>query len=229
MIRLAAASRIPYTILMGDSPAGLNATGDSDIRNFYDHIAAMQRRKLRPVLRQIVSIILRVLYGDKAPKKWDIEFRPLWQPTEKEVAETRFQIAQADAIYLDRSVFSAEECARAHWGGSKFNPDITIDFEARAALEPVAEAPVDVERLRHPEQGGPGYEPPPPPGSAPTGPQPQPPMPAPPAAADPSTPPTPPVQSQDAADHVDGRGRLQERLARIEAVLARLDKPVVAG
>lgn len=199
MLRLSAASRIPYTILMGQSPAGLSATGDSDIRNFYDHVASMQRRRLRPAIRQVIGVVMQVLFGDRAPRKWDVEFKPLWQPTEKEVAETRYLIGQTDALYLDRSVYSAEECATSHWGGSKFSPDIAIDFDAREALEPAAEAPVDIERLRHPESGGPGYEPPPAPGTKdPVVPVP---APGPAAAADPRTPPMPIIgQTQDRAD-----------------------------
>lgn len=195
MLRLSAASRIPYTILMGQSPAGLSATGDSDIRNFYDMIASMQRKKLRPALRQLLRIIMRALYGDRAPKKWDVEFKALWQATDKEVAEARFLVAQADNLNITNGIYSAEEAARAHYGGAKYNPDISIDFDARVALEPVAEAPVDIERLRHPEQGGPGYEPPPAAGSAPTGPVPAAPPISSPAAPDPNTEPTPPVQS----------------------------------
>ena len=44
----AGAADIPVTRLLGQSPAGLSATGDSDTRNYYDMIAARQELDLRP-------------------------------------------------------------------------------------------------------------------------------------------------------------------------------------
>jgi len=35
------AADIPMTRLLGQSPAGMNATGDGDMRNYYDRIEAI--------------------------------------------------------------------------------------------------------------------------------------------------------------------------------------------
>jgi uncharacterized protein len=58
----AGAADIPVTRLLGQSPAGLSATGDSDIRNYYDMIAARQEIDLRPQLERLD------LFPDDRPK-----------------------------------------------------------------------------------------------------------------------------------------------------------------
>jgi len=43
LLLLSGAAEIPVTVLMGQSPAGLSATGESDIRWFYDRTRAAQQ------------------------------------------------------------------------------------------------------------------------------------------------------------------------------------------
>src|SRR4029077_20547785 len=113
-------------------PAGLNATGESDIRWFYDRIASTQQNRVAPALMRIIEILLASMGKDPDKINHSIYFHPLWQPTEKEVAEAHFTQAQADAIYLDRDVVSPEEIALSRFGGDKWSYDTIIDFEARA-------------------------------------------------------------------------------------------------
>ncbi len=54
----AGAADIPVTRLLGQSPAGLSATGESDTRNYYDMIAARQELDLRPQLERLDRLIL---------------------------------------------------------------------------------------------------------------------------------------------------------------------------
>lgn len=132
---LAAAAEHPLTLLMGSSPGGLNATGASDIRFFYDRVASTQQNRVGPALMRIVEVILASMGEDPDKINHSIYFHPLWQPTEKEVAEAHFTQAQADAIYLDRDVVSPEEMALSRFGGDKWSSDTIIDFEARAAQQ----------------------------------------------------------------------------------------------
>ncbi|XMM82974.1 anti-CBASS Acb1 family protein [Stenotrophomonas maltophilia] len=44
------ASDIPMTRLLGQSPGGLNASGESDLRNYYDRISSNQELVLQPAL-----------------------------------------------------------------------------------------------------------------------------------------------------------------------------------
>ncbi|MDR3087788.1 MAG: DUF1073 domain-containing protein, partial [Azoarcus sp.] len=57
MLDVSGAADIPMTRLFGQSAAGLNATGDNDIRNYYDMVRARQEIELRPALEKIYRII----------------------------------------------------------------------------------------------------------------------------------------------------------------------------
>lgn len=140
--RLAAAADMPLTLLFGTSPAGLNATGESDIRFFYDRVAAYQRDKVMPQLKTLIRILFRTMGSKVEPEKWDIEFRPLWQESAKDKAAAMLTQAQADHIWVTDGMLSAEEVADAHWGTGKWVPDLRVDFEARERQEAAAAAPV---------------------------------------------------------------------------------------
>lgn len=140
--RLAAAADMPLTLLFGTSPAGLNATGESDIRFFYDRVAAYQRDKVLPQLKTLIRILFRTMGSKVEPEKWDIEFRPLWQESAADKAKAMLTQAQADHIWVTDGMLSAEEVADAHWGTGKWVPDLRVDFEARERQEAAAAAPV---------------------------------------------------------------------------------------
>jgi uncharacterized protein len=133
--RLAAAADMPLTLLMGQSPAGLNATGASDIRFFYDRIKAVQVQKLRPVIEYVTRILLQTM-GKPEPENWSIDFHPLWQPTDKEKAEARYIQAQTDNLYLTQQVLSPEEVALSRFGGDEYSAETIVDFKARDNMEP---------------------------------------------------------------------------------------------
>jgi phage-related protein (TIGR01555 family) len=159
MARLAAAADMPLTLLMGQSPGGLNATGDSDIRFFYDRVASAQEKDLRPALERLIRIIFRSLGG--IPEQWDLTFHPLWQPTDKESAEARKIQAETDDIYFAMGALSAGEIAKNRFGGEKYSFETKIDFDARERLEVAAPPPVekdgeDPNDTPDPFEGGPG-------------------------------------------------------------------------
>lgn len=83
---LSGATRIPVTKLFGRSPAGMNATGESDMRNYYDYIDTQRENKLRPTLERILPVLCMSAWGEM-PEDVGITFPPLWTPTAKEVAE----------------------------------------------------------------------------------------------------------------------------------------------
>lgn len=141
MSRLAAAADMPLTLLMGQSPGGLNATGDSDVRFFYDRVSSAQERDLRPALERLIRLILISMGGDE-PDQWGVEFRPLWQATEKEQADARFVQAQTDQIYIVNDVVSPDEIAKSRFGGDQYSFQTQIDFDARERFEVAAPRPV---------------------------------------------------------------------------------------
>lgn len=77
--QLAGASGIPLVRLFGQAPAGLSATGDSDIRMYYDRINALQEAKLRRAWELILKVLYRSTFGKSAPKDLEFSFTPLWQ------------------------------------------------------------------------------------------------------------------------------------------------------
>src|SRR5690606_26198313 len=77
----AGAFGMPATRLFGRAPGGLNATGESDTRNWYDEVGVYRGDYVVPRLEQLLRITDRL--------SAELDFPPLWQPTEKEREETR--------------------------------------------------------------------------------------------------------------------------------------------
>jgi hypothetical protein len=99
MINVCGAADIPMTRLFGQSPAGLTATGESDIRNYYDRISADQEKKIRPGMEKLLEIVIRSTLG-RMPDDVALTFKPLWQMSDKEKAEIEKLRAERDQIYL---------------------------------------------------------------------------------------------------------------------------------
>ena len=59
---LSAVTDIPQTILFGRSPAGLNATGDSDMENYYNMVERIQKRNMKRNARIVIDLILQQGY-----------------------------------------------------------------------------------------------------------------------------------------------------------------------
>ncbi len=135
--RLASAMDLPVDLMLGQAPAGLNATGDSTIRWWYGTVAAHQRMKAQPPLERIVKLRLLAKNGPskgKLPKNWAITFPSLWRPSEVEAADIRLKQAQADQIYLVNQVVTPQEVARSRFGGEEYSTDTQIDMSLRDDL-----------------------------------------------------------------------------------------------
>ena len=86
MMDMAGAAEIPATKLFGRSPQGLNATGEADLRNYYDMIAQMQERHLRPALEKLLPVLAISSWG-YAPEDMEIVFEPVMTTSPAERAE----------------------------------------------------------------------------------------------------------------------------------------------
>lgn len=131
---VSASSEIPVTVLMGQAPAGLNATGESDIRSWYDAVAAEREAMLRSRVERMVKLLLRAKDGPTGgvePPGWKVTFPPLWQSTPSEDADLRQKVAATDQIYIDKGVITPEEVALNRFRSEGWSPDTTIDLEAR--------------------------------------------------------------------------------------------------
>lgn len=92
--QLAGATGIPLVRLFGMSPAGLNSSGESDLRTYYDGIGSKQEANLRKPIKILLSVLHRSLYGTDLPKDLKFKFNPLWQLSDKEKAETGKVVAE---------------------------------------------------------------------------------------------------------------------------------------
>lgn len=85
--QISGATGIPLTRLFGQSPAGLNATGESDMRMYYDNIRSQQESRLRDGMMRILRVLHRSMFQQPAPDSLDFDFVSLWQTSQKEKAD----------------------------------------------------------------------------------------------------------------------------------------------
>lgn len=143
VIDLCGACDIPATRLFGQSPAGLTATGESDIRNYYDHVAARQETNLRPQLTRLYEILVRSALG-KMPDDFQIAFEPLWQTSDKERAEIDKMRAETDQIYIVQGVLNEGAVARELKDRDTYRTleDEDVKLAEELALQPDPVAPL---------------------------------------------------------------------------------------
>lgn len=110
-LNLCGASHYPMTKLFGRSPAGMNATGESDLKNYYDYVDTLRESKLRPILDKLLPVVARSAGIEQLDL--DVTFPPLWTPTASETAtiakeKTDVIIAAFQAGLLDADVAMRE-------------------------------------------------------------------------------------------------------------------------
>lgn len=82
----AGAADIPMTRFMGMSPGGMNSTGESDLRNYYDRVSAGQTLEMSPAMMRLDEALIRSATGARKPAT-HYEWNPLWQLSEKDKAD----------------------------------------------------------------------------------------------------------------------------------------------
>lgn len=151
--RLVMATDVPHTKLLGESPSGMGATGESEITDWYDYVARKQETDLKPQLTYLIKLILVSKEGPTKgiePENWRVEFRPLKQQSQKEVVDTKKVQADIDKIYLDAGVLMPEEVTQSRFGGDEFSYETQIDKELRE--EPEELEPIEA-TLQEPPEG----------------------------------------------------------------------------
>lgn len=86
MMDVSGACGIPVTKLFGRSPAGMDATGESDLQNYYDRIEGDQQTQLLPVLEKLLPVIFISSVG-AVPDDLQIVFNPVRRPTDDEKSD----------------------------------------------------------------------------------------------------------------------------------------------
>ena len=102
------AADVPITRLLGQSPAGLNATGESDLRNYYDHVRSLQTTDLSESLDTLDEALIRSVVG-RRPDEAMYEWEALFQESDDEKAKTALTKAQTTQIYMNLGVFTDDE------------------------------------------------------------------------------------------------------------------------
>lgn len=148
------AADIPATRLLGQTPGGLQSTGQSDIRNYYDRISAGQNLELRPALSRLDEILIRSALGSR-PDAVHYTWASLWQMTEVEKADVALKKSQAVKAIADTGLIPDQAFARGVQ--NMFVEDGTFPG-LDAALDEFGSDPEDKDeeaaRLNAQQQGG---------------------------------------------------------------------------
>ena len=142
---LSAVTCIPQTILFGRSPAGENATGESDLENYYNFVEGIQKRMLKKNIRTLLSAVTRAGVYDgsiKDPGTIKPTFKPLWSLSEAEQATvelSKAQRAQATAqtaqLYIDMQVLQPDEVRQALSQDGSLNIEDILDNQPEDAQD----------------------------------------------------------------------------------------------
>lgn len=153
---VAAALDMPLTRFMGRSPGGLNATGDSDLQNYYDMIRSRQTTDLSDTLKPLDDA-LKAHVGATGPdvvSTWN----SLWTPTPKERAEIAKSKAETTQIYVNAGIFplpGLAKAVRAQLVEDETYPNLDQEI-SEADLDAIEPPPVDFNEPdpNAPPQGG---------------------------------------------------------------------------
>lgn len=142
MLQLTGSSGIPVTRLYGRAPAGLNATGESDTRNYYDLTEASQRNRLKPPLLRLTSLIARM---KGITDVVELEFNSLYQLSEQEKseiekidAETAHIKATTNLALIELGIRDSSDYAKEMGWEEEFQ---SIEYDPSVAKPPKLEEP----------------------------------------------------------------------------------------
>jgi hypothetical protein len=127
-VRLAAAAEMQVTQLFGQSPAGMNATGESDIE-LIDRRTSDAQSRITSSLEHLIGILLRASNSPtrgREPGVWSVNWKALRPAPDSEVSANRKQDAEADKIRIETGVLTAEEIRESRYGGDRYGADLTL-------------------------------------------------------------------------------------------------------
>lgn len=93
--QISGATGIPLVRLFGQSPAGLNATGESDLANYYDNINQQQEGRLRTPLQVLYAVLHMSVLGKPLPDSFSFKFASLWQLDDEKKANVAKGVTDA--------------------------------------------------------------------------------------------------------------------------------------
>lgn len=102
------ASDIPATRMLGKSPDGLSATGQSDLENYYKMIGNVQKNRISPEMRVLDECIIRSALGSRPPEIY-YTWRPLWTLSETQKTDNFLKKTQGIVNLVNTGLFSVEQ------------------------------------------------------------------------------------------------------------------------
>jgi len=143
MLDIAGASEIPVTKLFGRSPAGMNATGESDLINYYDKVRQQQEAILRPVLEKLLPILCLSTWG-AIPDDLNFVFNPIRDTSEEERANLIQQGSAAIVSVFQSGLISQQTALKElRQSGSSYGMWSNITDEDIANADNYAAAGMD--------------------------------------------------------------------------------------
>ena len=109
---VAGALDMPVTRFLGTSPTGLAASGDMELRAYYDMIRARQTTDLSDALAPLDEALIRATFGTM-PEGIDQEWAELWTPTPEERAKIEKLNSEIDTAYVNMGIFPDSDFAKA--------------------------------------------------------------------------------------------------------------------
>jgi uncharacterized protein len=137
--QLSGALKTPLVRLFGQSPVGLNSTGEADIRMYYDGIKADQEAMLRPQMDPLIRVMWKSKFGTPAPEDLEFTFNPLWQMSAKDKTDIAKSNTETVSLAHEKGFISTPGAMKELRGQAKetglFN-NITDEDIEEAELEP---------------------------------------------------------------------------------------------
>lgn len=106
------AADIPITRFLGQSPAGMSSTGESDLRNYYDAVASMQTLEIDPALSILNEVLIRSALGDR-PADVNYQWSSLWQMDDVQKATVSKSVAETIKILSETRLFPEDDLSEA--------------------------------------------------------------------------------------------------------------------
>jgi phage-related protein (TIGR01555 family) len=105
------AADIPVTRLLGQSPKGLQSTGDGERKDYHDMIAARQDEVLAPALERIDEVLIRSAMGSRPSDIW-FKFNSLEQMDPEQAAKIEDMRAKSLNMLATTGLFSDEALSK---------------------------------------------------------------------------------------------------------------------
>jgi len=145
MTWISGAADIPVTRLFGTSAKGMNATGEGDMRNYYDSLRSKQLTQVDPGMRTLDEVLVRSALG-YWPDDYNYVWNPLQQMNELQAAQAGQARMQTDQGYLEAGVITVSQVQRNLQANEQYQfDDEAIEEQAEHEDDHMFDEPMDTQ------------------------------------------------------------------------------------